>query len=369
VDFAYSEEQEEFRAGLRRFLENRAPVGDVFRVMQTERGHDPDVWKQMAGELGLPGLAIPETFGGQGFGFLELGIAFEEMGRVLLPAPYLATCVAASAILAGASEAQQRELLPGIASGETLATLALVEPGGDWDPASVALAAARAGSDFALEGEKTLVPDGHVADLAIVAARADGELALFAVRRGEGVEATPLDTLDPTRRLARLRFAGARAERLAGLAAGAPALARALDHAAIALAAEMAGGAARCLELAVAWARERQQFARPIGSFQAVKHKTAEVLLEVESAKAAAAWACWTAAEDGPERAQAAHLAKAFCADAYLRAAGENIQIHGGVGFTWEVPHHLHYRRAKVSESLFGDSVFHRARLVGELGL
>jgi alkylation response protein AidB-like acyl-CoA dehydrogenase len=369
VDFAYSEEQEEFRGTLRRFLESRSPLAEVFRVMATERGHDPDVWKQISGELGLPGLAIPEALGGQGFGFLELGIAFEEMGRVLLPSPCLATCVAASAVLAGASEAQQRELLPGIASGETLATLALVEPGGDWAPESVALAAVRAGADYALEGEKTLVLDGHVADLAIVAARAGGELALFAVRRGEGVEATPLEALDPTRRLARLRFAGARAERLGGRAAGAAALARALDHAAIALAAEMTGGAARCLELAVAWARERHQFARSIGSFQAVKHKTAEVLLEVESAKAAAAWACWTADQDGPERAQAAHLAKSFCADAYLRAAAENIQIHGGVGFTWEVPHHLHYRRAKVSESLFGDSVFHRARLVGELGL
>jgi alkylation response protein AidB-like acyl-CoA dehydrogenase len=369
VDFAYSDEQEEFRAGVRRFLENRSPVSEVFRLMETDAGHDPEVWKQMAAELGLQGLAIPEPYGGQGFGFLELGIALEEMGRVLLPAPYLGTSIATSALLAAASEEQKRALLPGIAAGETLATLALAEPAGGWDPARVALPARRDGDGFVLDGEKTLVLDGHVADLFVVAAREDDALALFAVRPGPGVQAERLETLDATRRLAHLRFSGARAERLGAAADGAAALARALDHAAIALAAEMAGGAARCLELAVAYARERRQFARPIGSFQAVKHKAAEVLLEVESARAAAAWASWTAAEDGPERAQAAHLAKAFCADAYLRAAAENIQIHGGVGFTFEAPHHLHYRRAKVSESLFGDSVWHRARLVGELGL
>jgi alkylation response protein AidB-like acyl-CoA dehydrogenase len=369
VDFAYSDEQEEFRATLRRFLEQRSPTAEVFRLMETEAGYDAGTWKQMAGELGLQGLSVPEEYGGQGFGFLELGIALEEMGRVLLCAPYLSACVAASALLSAASEAQKRALLPGIAAGETLATLALLEPGGDWDPARVALPAHRRDGGFSLDGEKTLVLDGHVADLVLVAARLDGAPALFAVRRGAGLEAEPLESLDPTRKLARLRFAGAPAE-LLGDPAGAPAaLARALDHAAIGLAAEMAGGAQRCLELAVAYARERQQFARPIGSFQAVKHKAAEVLLEVESARAAAAWACWTATEDGPERAQAAHLAKAFCADAYRRAAAENIQIHGGVGFTWEVPHHLHYRRARVSESLFGDSVWHRARLVGELGL
>jgi alkylation response protein AidB-like acyl-CoA dehydrogenase len=376
MDFAFSEEQEAFREHLRRFLEEKSPSTEVFRLMETDAGYDTAVWKQMAAELGLQGLAIPEAYGGQGFGFLELGIALEEMGRVLLCAPYFATaCLGTSAILAAGSDAQKAELLPGIASGERVATLALAERGAGWDASSIRMEARREGDAWLLDGEKTYVIDGRAANLVVVAARLPGSkgeegLALFAVRGdAEGLCAEPLATLDPTRKQASLAFAGVRGVLLGEPGAAAPALARTLDHAVIGLAAEMAGGARRCLESAVAYALDRRQFSRPIGSFQAIKHKCAEVLLEVELACSAAWWACWTAAEHNEERSEAAHLAKAFCADAYLRAAAENIQIHGGIGFSWEAAPHLYYRRAKVSETLFGDSVHHRAQLAGRLGL
>ncbi|MBW2371478.1 MAG: acyl-CoA/acyl-ACP dehydrogenase [Deltaproteobacteria bacterium] len=376
MDFAFSEEQDAFREMLRRFFEEKCPTTEVFRLMETDAGYDPGVWKQMGEELGLQGLLIPEEYGGQGFGFLELGIALEEMGRVLLPSPFYASaCLAANAILAAGDEAQKSELLPGIASGETLASLALLDAGGQWDPASLRMEARPDADAFVLEGEKTCVVNGATADLLVVAARlpsstGDEGLCLLTVRSDDaGVTAEPMATLDATRKQARLHLHGARARCLGEPGAAAGALHQTLDRAAIALAAEMAGGADRCLQMSVEYAQQRSQFARPIGSFQAIKHKCAEVLLEVELARSAAWWACWTAAEDNAERGEAAHLAKACCADAYLQAAAENIQIHGGIGFTWEAAPHLYYRRAKVSQTLFGDSVHHRRRLVDGLGI
>jgi alkylation response protein AidB-like acyl-CoA dehydrogenase len=376
VDFAFSDEQDAFRETLRRFFEEKCPTTEVFRLMETDAGYDPGVWKQMGEELGLQGLLIPEEYGGQGFGFLELGIALEEMGRVLLPSPFYASaCLAANAILAAGDDAQKSELLPGIASGETLASLALLDAGGQWDPASLRMEARPDGDAFVLEGEKTCVLNGATADLLVVAARLPGStgeegLCLLTLRSDDaGVTLEPMATLDATRKQARLHLRGARARCLGEPGGAGDALHQTLDRAAIGLAAEMAGGADRCLQMAVEYAKQRSQFARPIGSFQAIKHKCAEVLLEVELARSAAWWACWTAAEDNEERGEAAHLAKACCADAYLQAAAENIQIHGGIGFTWEAAPHLYYRRAKVSQTLFGDSVHHRRRLVDGLGI
>jgi alkylation response protein AidB-like acyl-CoA dehydrogenase len=376
LDFAFSEEQEAFRETLRRFLEEKCPVSEVFRLMETEEGRDASVWKQMGEELGLQGLLVPEAHGGQGFGFLELGIALEEMGRVLLPSPFFASaCLATSAVLAAGDEAQKAEWLPGLASGACVGTLAVLEPGGAWEPGALALEARPDGDGFTLHGEKTCVLDGGIADLLVVAARLPGTrgddgVCLVAVR-GDAPGVTPraIPTLDPTRKQARVRFDGARGTALGTPGEGAGPLRKTLDRAAIGLAAEMAGGAQRALDMAVAYAKERSQFARPIGSFQAIKHKAAEVLLEVELARSAAWWACWTASEDNEECAEAAPLAKAVCADAYLRAAAENVQIHGGIGFTWEAAPHLYYRRAKVSGILFGDSVRQRARLADRIGV
>jgi alkylation response protein AidB-like acyl-CoA dehydrogenase len=374
MNFAFSEEQEDFRAMLRRFLEDKSPTAEVFRLMETAEGCDEAIWKQMAQELGLQGIHIPEAFGGQGFGFLELCIALEEMGRVLLCAPYFSTvCLAANAILNAGSDEDKRSLLPGIASGETIATLAVLEKDGTWDANGVRMEFERDGDDYVLEGSKALVTDGVLANIIIVAARRPGTagddgVTLFVVpASAEGLRVTPVDPLDATRKLADVEFAGVRAALLGEEGASGLALRKTLDQACVCLAAESAGGAQRCLDASVAYAKARVQFARPIGSFQAIKHKCAEVLLEVESAKATAYYAGW-AAENDEELALAASIAKSSCDDAYARASAENIQIHGGIGFTWEADPHLYFKRAKATETLLGNPFYHRARIAEQKG-
>jgi alkylation response protein AidB-like acyl-CoA dehydrogenase len=378
MDFAFSDEQDEFRAVVRRFIEERWSAADVRKLADTPGGFDRGVWKQMAEELGLHGLALPEAVGGQGFGFLELGIALEEMGRQLAGGPFLASAVvAAHAIEYAASDAQRAELLPDLASGAAIATLALLEASGRHDAAGIAATARRDGAAFRVSGRKIAVLDGQNADLLLVAAREPGSareagVSLLAVRAdAAGVAVKPIDGFDLTRKLADVEFEGAPATLLGDAGAAWPALARTLDLAAIAVAAESVGATARCLEMAVDYAKSRIQFARPIGSFQAIKHKTAEVMLELESARSAAYWSWWVAAQPGgaaADLAEAASVAKATCNDAFLRAAAENVHIHGGVGFTWEFDCHLYYRRAKTAEFLFGDPIWHRARLADQLG-
>jgi alkylation response protein AidB-like acyl-CoA dehydrogenase len=375
VNFGVSEEQGAFRAQLRRCFEEHAATPAVFRAMESAEGFDRALWKQLAGELGLPGIHLPEAYGGQGFGFLELGIVLEEAGRVLLPAPiFSAVCLAAGAILNAGSEAQKRALLPGIASGDTLATLALLEPGGDWDPGSVRLEFSARGGEHRLTGKKCFVSDAATADLIVVAARREGTrgldgLGLFVVRRdAPGLTVTPVEPLDATRKLAHLALADTPAEPLGAPDGAGAALAKTLDQARAMLACESAGGAQHCLDSAVAWARQRVQFARPIGSFQAIQHKCAEVLLEVASAQSAAHFASW-AAEQDEGLPLAAAMAKSFCDEAYLRASQENLHIHGGVGFTWEAEPHLYLKRAKANETLLGSPAFQRARIAQELGL
>ncbi|MBW2240961.1 MAG: acyl-CoA/acyl-ACP dehydrogenase [Deltaproteobacteria bacterium] len=370
MDFAFSEEQDEFRAMLRRFFEEKASGIEVRRMAESAEGFDRALWKQMAQELGLQGVHLPEKHGGQGFGFLELGVALEEMGRVLLPSPFFASSVlATAAILNAGSQEQQAALLPGLASGERIATLALVEPGGCWDPLAIELEAIPDGDGFRLTGTKELVLAGDVAELFIVAARLPGTqggegltLCLVDATNG-GLKRTLEEPLDVTRRMARIEFDAVSAKALGNPGQAAAPLAKVLAQGAIAQTAEMVGGAARCLDLAVEYAKVRVQFGRPIGSFQAVKHKAAEVLLDLEMARSAAYWAWWVADEDGDELFLAASLAKATCADAFHHAARENIQIHGGIGFTWENDAHLYYKRATASDVLLGDAGEHRLKL------
>jgi len=376
MDFAFSDEQEEFRATLQRFFEEKAPSTEVRRLMETSEGYDPGVWKQMAEELGLQGIQLPEEYGGQGFGFLELGIVLEEMGRVLLPSPFYATvCLAANAILNAGDQAQKQALLPGIAAGETLATLALCEDSGRFDAAGITLEVVPEGGGCRLDGHKSFVIDGQVSDCLVVVARLAGStgtdgITLVTVRSNDpGVAATPLETMDEIRKQARIEFSGARGEILGEQGNGWPPLAKTLDQANIMLAAEMLGASQKCLEMAVEYAKVRMQFARPIGSFQAIKHKAAEVLLEIELAKSAGYYSWWVADEREEELAEAASVAKSVCADTFLLAAAEGIQIHGGIGFTWEHDAHLYLKRAKGSEILFGDATAHRARLATQLGL
>jgi alkylation response protein AidB-like acyl-CoA dehydrogenase len=371
VNFAFSDEQEELRSIVRQFLEAKSPESAVRAQMDTERGYDPDVWRQMAEQLGLQSLVIPEEHGGQGFGYVELIVVLEEMGRALLAAPYFSTVVlAANALVHSGDESAQKQWLPGIASGDTIATLAFTEPNGRWDESGIELTAARDGDSWTLNGTKSFVLDGHTADLVLVAARTGGGVSLFAVPGdAEGLSRTPLSTMDQTRKQAKLDFAGVSGALVGDEGAGWGVVSRVLDLAAVALAAEQVGGAQKVLDMAVQYAKERVQFGRPIGSFQAIKHKCADMLLEVESAKSAAYYAGWCASELNDELPAVASLAKAYCSDAYFHAAAENIQIHGGIGFTWEHPAHLYFKRAKSSELLFGDPAYHREQLAQRIGL
>jgi len=368
--FSYSDEQEEFRSVVRRFLEDHSPTTEVRRLMDTDQGRDPVVWKQLSAELGLTAVHIPEAFGGQGYSFEELCIALQETGRALLCAPYFSSiALAASAIMNAATELQKKELLPAIASGESIATLALGEANGHWDASGVSVIARPVDAGFTLDGTAKYVLDGHTADLIVVVARSEGSsgeagISLFTTRGdAPGLERKKLSTLDETRKQAELVFSAVPAQRLGEANTGASALAHTLDLAAIALANEMVGGAQKALEMSVDYAKTRVQFGRPIGSFQAIKHECADVLLDVELAKSAASYAAAAASDGDEELPTLAPLAKALASDAFRRAAAECIQIHGGIGFTWEHDAHLYFKRAKGSEVLLGDPTYHRELL------
>jgi alkylation response protein AidB-like acyl-CoA dehydrogenase len=371
VNFAFSEEQEELRRTVRAFLEDKSPSAEVRRLMETAEGYDPAVWEQMGSQLGLQGLAIPEEYGGSGYSYVELIVVLEEMGRALLTAPYFSTvALAANAILHSGDDAAKKELLPGIASGETIATLAMTEDSGRWDAEGITATATKAGDGYTIDGHKMFVLDGHTANLIIVAAKTGDSISLFTVAGdAEGLTRTPLATMDQTRKQARLEFADTPAKLIGTEGEGWPVLSRVLDLAAVALAAEQVGGAQKCLDMSVDYAKVRVQFGRPIGSFQAIKHKCADMLLEVESAKSAAYYAGWAAAELNDELPTVASLAKAYCSDAYFHAAAENIQIHGGIGFTWEHDAHLYFKRAKSSQLLLGDPTYHRELLAQRIGI
>jgi alkylation response protein AidB-like acyl-CoA dehydrogenase len=371
MNFAFSDEQEELRTAVRRFLAEKSPETEVRRLMDTTEGYDPAVWSQMADQLGLQSLTIPEEFGGSGFTYVELLVVLEEMGAALLCAPFFSSVVlAANALLTSGDDEAKKSYLPGIASGETIATLAITEDNGKWDFGGIELAATKKGDGWVLDGHKMFVIDGHVANLIIVAARTAAGVTLFAVPGdAAGLTRTALPTMDQTRKQARLEFSGTPAT-LIGTDGGAEAgLSKTLDLAAVALAAEQVGGAQHVLDASVEYAKTRIQFGRPIGSFQAIKHKCADMLLEVESAKSAAYYAAWAAAEDSDELPVVASLAKSYCSEAYFHSAAENIQIHGGIGFTWEHPAHLYFKRAKSSELLLGDPSYHRELLAQRIGI
>jgi alkylation response protein AidB-like acyl-CoA dehydrogenase len=371
MNFAFSEEQEELRNVVKQFLNQKSPEAEVRRLMETEEGYDEAVWEQMASQMGLQGLIVPEEFGGSGYTYVELIVVLEEMGRRLLCAPYFSTVVlAANTLLHADDEAAKKELLPGIASGETTATLAFTEENGRWDEEGITATASPSGDRWTISGTKMFVLDGHTADVVLVAARTDAGVSLFSVAGdAKGLTRTALSTMDQTRKQAKLEFDGVEATLIGTDGAGWTVLERVLDLTAVALAAEQVGGAQECLEMAVEYAKVRVQFGRPIGSFQAIKHKCADMLLEVESAKSAAYYAGWCAAELNDELPTVASLAKAYCSEAYFHTSAENIQIHGGIGFTWEHPAHLYFKRAKSSELLFGDPSYHRELLAQRLGI
>ena len=371
MQFSFSDEQEQFRAIIQRFLREKSPTTEVRRLMATERGYDSEVWRQLAEQLGLPAIHIPEAHGGSGFGPVELCIVMEELGRYLLCAPYFASSVlATTAIMNVASASEQAELLPPIASGEQIATFAFTEPNGRWDATGIELTAGQSAGDYLLNGTKSFVLDGCSADLLIVVARAPDTsgsqgLSFFQVAPdAAGLVREQLQSMDATRKLARLTFTNTPGLLLGELGNAAPALSRTLSLAAIALANEMAGGAQALLDSAVSYAKMRVQFGRTIGSFQAIKHKCADMLLEVESAKSAAYYAAQAAADNDSDLPALASLAKACASEAYMNTAANCIQIHGGIGFTWENDTHLWFKRAKSSEAFLGDPSYHRELLM-----
>jgi alkylation response protein AidB-like acyl-CoA dehydrogenase len=389
MNFAPSAEQTEIRRAARRFLATHCASAQVRAAMESERGYDAEAWSRAARELGWTAIAVPETFGGAGLGWAEVATVAEEIGRANACLPFLSTaCLATAALLARPDSAAAGAYLPRLAAGEILGALAFAESA-HVDPSDVSTVAVEGSDGWVLSGTKLFVVDGDAADVLLVTARAPGTsgehgVAVFAVdARSPGVQRERVPALDPTRPLAVVTLRDVRAARDA-LVGPAPVLHRALDVGAVVLAAEHLGGAERCLEMATDYAKARVQFDRPIGSFQAIKHRLSDMLTAVETARSAAIWAASVAAsgdEDGtspapPERGRnldelpvAASIAKSYCAEAFFRCAAECLQVHGGIGFTWEHDVHLFLRRARSSLTLFGSPSRDRERVAQHLGL
>ena len=379
MEFAFSQDQDELRRAARRFLEVASSEKRVRAAMETEQGYDSATWQQLSEELAWTGLTIPEEYGGLGMSYLDLHPLMEEMGRALLCSPFFSTiCLGANALLLGGNGVQKERHLPGIAAGETTATLAYAEKNGQLDAAGIEATCSRTAAGYILRGTKSYVLDGHTADLLIVAARTENSegaegVSLFLVPGdADGVKQAWLPTMDQTRRLASVELGEVVVppDALVGEEGRGWALCeRTLDLARIALAAEQVGAAEMCLDMSVEYAKVRKQFGRPIGSFQAIKHKCADMLMMIESARSAAFYASALAGQGERDLEEAASSAKAFCSDAFFHCAAENIQIHGGIGFTWEHAAHMYFKRAKAAEVLFGAPSFHRERVAKRMGL
>jgi alkylation response protein AidB-like acyl-CoA dehydrogenase len=367
-----SEEHAELRATVRRLLEMRSPETAVRKVVDSKRGYDLELWVQMATQLGLHGLGLSEAFGGSGYGPQETTIVFEELGRALVPSPFFATVALAAPLLVGIDDADTNaHYLPAIATGDLIATVAVAERAGSWNTSELSdVVAVRSKSDWLLHGEKTMVLNADAAGLILVVVTADAGTSVYAVDPATaGVTIVPLSTLDLTRRQSKVRFEGAKAALVGGYGGAAPAVSSMLDHASIALAAEQAGAAGELMRLSVEYAKLRHQFGRPIGAFQAIKHKLADIAFDVERMDSIVRHAATAAAASSPDLPAIAAMAKVFCSEAFFRIAAETIQIYGGIGFTWEHPAHLYFRRAKSSEYLLGSPAQHREKLLQALGV
>jgi alkylation response protein AidB-like acyl-CoA dehydrogenase len=379
MDFGFNQEQELLRATARKFFENECTSEFVRARMAEPAGVTDDFWKKLA-EQGWLGLIYPEEFDGTGLGFVDLTVLMEEMGRAVMPGPFFSTVLLGGlTIFEAGSAAQKKEWLSKISAGQAKATLAFTEPNARWDAAAVTVTARESGGKFTLTGTKLFVLDAHVADVIVVAARTrEGKrpeegLSLFLVPKGaKGLEVKLLPTMDQTRKLCEVTFndvtVGADALLGARDNAWAP-LSRVLDRATVALCAEMCGGAQRVLDMTTDYAKIRVAFGKPIGSYQGVKHRAADMLVEVENAKSLTYYAAWAVDENVPEAPLAASMAKAYVSDAYRRTAGAGIQLHGGIGFTWEHDLHLYFKRAKSSEFTFGDASYHRERVAQLINL
>ena len=364
-----SSEADDLRGAVREFLKATSPSSRVRDLMTTEMGYDEVVWQQMAEQLGLHGIAVPDHYGGAGAGIRELSVVFEEMGAALLCSPFFSTvAMAIPAIVTSGDQQAMEDYLPSLADGTSTATLVLNERFDAWDPAAVTLTAQRDGGTFRVTGEAAVVLDGHTADLVLVAATSGSGISLLAIAAdADGMKREPLATLDRTRKLARISFDNADARLIGEDGAAADGLARTYDLAVVALAAEQVGAAQRCLDMAVDYAKERIQFGRAIGSFQAVKHRCADMLVLVEGARSAAVHAAEAA--EGIDLSIAASVAKMACSEAFLHIALDCMRIHGGIGFTWDHPAHVYFRRAASSQLLLGGPAVSHERLLERMGI
>lgn len=352
MQFGLSESQQILKDTARKFFAGECPIASVRRLMETETAYDAALWAKLV-EQGFTGIIVPEEYGGMGLGKVELILLMEEAGYRLLPGPFFSTVALACPVIDGlGASVQKRKYLERIATGQARSTVALVEEAGSWDASSLNLSTA----GDKLTGAKLFVTDAAVADFIVVAAR-NGVFVVEANAPGLRIE--PMKGMDLTRKIYSVEFKNTPAEKLGGSTS----LARALDITTAALSAEMVGGMQRVLETTVAYAKTRKQFGKPIGIFQAVQHLCADMYLETESSRSAAYYAAWALEENVPDAASAVSVAKMYASDASRTVGNRGIQVHGGMGFTWENDLHLYYRRAKASETMLGDATFHRERI------
>ena len=378
MNFSFSEEQQMIRATAEAFLAEKSTSAAVRRAMVTERGYDPQLWQSICEDMYWQAMTIPEAHGGLGLGYVELVATLEQMGRYLLCAPFYASvCLATNALLVAASEEQKARHLPQLAAGTT-GTLAYTGASGRWDCSAVEALARPEGDNYRISGRFRYVPDGHTAGLLVVAARSEGSagdagISLFVLpAQTPGVSRQCLPTMDQTRKQAQLQFEDVLVpgDNLLGeFGQGGPALAKIIELATVAIAADQVGGAQQALDSTVDYLKERVQFGRVIASYQALKHKAADMMVKAEAARSAVYYAACIADEAlagnplGEELAEAASIAKAYCSDAYFFNAGCGIQLHGGVGFTAEYDIQLYFKRAKSTETFLGNGAWHRERL------
>lgn len=391
MQFRFSDEQRMIRDSAASFLSDVSGPAEVRRVMTSAAGHDPALWRRICQEVCFPALTVPEAYGGMGLGYVELAAVLEQMGRVLLCSPFFGTvCLGVNALLLAGSEAQREQYLPAIVDGALTATLAWTGPqaarhGGSWGCEAVGATWQRTQEGYRLDGTLRYVIDGHSADLLIVAARTPGSegaegIALFAVPASTaGISRRWLPTMDQTRHLGQIELNGVNlpAEALMGEAGAAgETLLRLIDLAKVAIAAEQAGAAEKVLEMSVVYMQEREQFGRAIASYQALKHKAADMKLKCEVSRSAIYYAACVAQEAlepqgdariASELREAAAMAKAYCSDTLFFNAGTALQLHGGVGFTWEYDVHLYFKRAKASELYLGSAAAQRELIAGLL--
>ncbi len=374
MDLGLSEEQEMLKNVSRDFLEKEVPEKYVRDMEEDERGYSPEVWSKMASQ-GWQGLLIPEEYDGSGFGFLDLVVLLEEFGRALVPGPFISTQQATIALLEGGSAEQKKQYLPRIASGEATGTLAITEPSARWDAEGIQLKAEKGADGYTLNGTKLFIPDANVADLMVVAARTgqgDQGISLFIVdAKSQGISTELLKTIAADKQC-EVKFDNVKvpaANRLGGEGKGWEILQKVTLKATVMECAYLVGLAQMDFEISVNYAKERVQFGRPIGSFQAIQHKCADMVTDVDGARFIMYRAAWSVAEGEPDAALNVHMAKAWCSDATRRVVAHGQQIHGGIGFTKDYKIQLYFRRQKRSELMWGDGDFHREKVADALSL